>query len=212
PVLKTSRPQLTTADWLLVFAFIDANPGLTQKKVVEHFRTRPEGALVFAQPTLVRKLRERHIIEARAVATPNGMSLKRDRVVTNPLVEKALVKLIRQFEERGDHYTGDMLQVARGKFEEQLDVPVEQRLGAGSPRESKGWIASFKTAYGIREHVRHGEAGSVDLDAVEKERKRLEAELAAYAPDDQFNADETGCFLFALPSRGLATKKMSGKK
>ncbi|TRM59522.1 hypothetical protein BD626DRAFT_436653, partial [Schizophyllum amplum] len=128
PAAKSTREQLTTSDWLLVYAFRDANPGFTQMKIVDHFKKRPEGALIFSQATLARKLKEREAVEARAVATPNGMSLKRDRVVTSPLVEKALVKLIRQFEERGDHYTGDMLSVARGNFEKQLNIPEEQRL------------------------------------------------------------------------------------
>ncbi|KAI5892193.1 DDE-domain-containing protein, partial [Schizophyllum commune H4-8] len=205
---STTRPHLTTADWLLVYAFRDANPGLTHTEIVEHFKTRPEGPLLFTQPTLSRKLgtAAREAVESRANATPTGLSSKRDRIVTEPLVEQALVKLCNQFEARGDHYTGDMLQVARGRFEEMFDIPLERRL------KEKGWIASFKKTYGISEYARHGEAGSVDLAAVEREKKRLAAELAPYSPDDSYNADETGCFLYALPSRGLATRQMSGKK
>jgi hypothetical protein len=46
--------------------------------------------------------------------------------------------------------------------------------------------------YKIKEHVRHGEASSVNVEAVEKERERLAKLLAPFAPRDQWNADETG--------------------
>ncbi|KIK22672.1 hypothetical protein PISMIDRAFT_79125, partial [Pisolithus microcarpus 441] len=58
----------------------------------------------------------------------------------------------------------------------------------------------------------HGEAGSVDLTAVEAEKMRLKAILANYAPKDIFNFDETSFFPLAPPDRGLATQQMSGKK
>lgn len=40
----------------------------------------------------------------------------------------------------------------------------------------------------------HGEAGSVDLEAVEKERQRLSAILAQYAKKDRWNFDESGLY------------------
>lgn len=50
------------------------------------------------------------------------------------------------------------------------------------------------SSYGIKEHRRHGEAASVDVAAVEKERKRLKEITALYAPRDRFNFDESGLF------------------
>jgi hypothetical protein len=50
--------------------------------------------------------------------------------------------------------------------------------------------------YKLKEIRRHGEAGSVDLVAVEAERVRVKGILAKYAPKDRWNFDETG--LFAL--------------
>jgi len=43
-------PEL--ADWLLVYAYIDAHPGVSQAIIMEHFQTRYEGALIFNQSTL----------------------------------------------------------------------------------------------------------------------------------------------------------------
>ncbi|KAF9218756.1 hypothetical protein BS17DRAFT_798458 [Gyrodon lividus] len=64
------------------------------------------------------------------------------------------------------------------RFVEKFDVLENERL----PRD--GWIASFCKAYGIQEHKRHGEAGSVDTDAI----------LAKFASRDRFNFDETDFF------------------
>jgi hypothetical protein len=59
-----------------------------------------------------------------------------------------------------------------------------------------GWIFPFCQAYIIKEHRRHGEAGSVNLADVVAEQERLGDILAVFHPDDCINFDETG--LFAL--------------
>jgi hypothetical protein len=74
------------------------------------------------------------------------------------------------------------------------------------------FLISFMVRYNIREIRRHGEAGSVNVDDVVKERARIQEILKKFAPQDRFNADETGSFAFAPPDRGLATKQMSGEK
>jgi hypothetical protein len=65
--------------------------------------------------------------------------------------------------------------------------------------------------YRLRQFRRHGEAGSVDLAAVEDERMRLREVLASFSAKDRFNVDETALFPFAPPDRGLAHEQMSGK-
>ncbi|EIN10152.1 DDE-domain-containing protein, partial [Punctularia strigosozonata HHB-11173 SS5] len=137
---------------------------------------------------------------------PGALATSRPRVVTRPDVEKALYKWIKSMEERGEIYSGAMLMEKRARFEKHLNVPESECL------HGHGWINSFKKAYGIREHVRHGEAGSLDPEMVEAERVRVREKLARYRPEDRFNADETGLFAYAPPDRGLATAQMSGKK
>lgn len=66
--------------------------------------------------------------------------------------------------------------------------------------------------YQVKEIHRHGEAGSVDLDAVAAEQLRIREVVALYPPDKRFNGDETALFGLAPPEHGLATKAMSGKK
>ena len=93
-------------------------------------------------------------------------------------------------EERGEMVNGPMLRQKRTKFEEQFDVPnSEWPMG-------DGWVTPFCKAHGLKERRRHGEAGSVDLEAVEAERKRVALTLMTYAPRDRWNVDELA--LFAL--------------
>ena len=58
--------------------------------------------------------------------------------------------------------------------------------------------------YNIREFRRHGEAGSVDLKAVEKEQDRVVGIYRQYKPEDNLNFDESG--LFGLYDNGFSAK------
>ncbi|KAG1796208.1 uncharacterized protein BJ212DRAFT_1290608 [Suillus subaureus] len=53
---SNSHQNLTLADWLSVYTFIDAHPHATQADIVRHFKSLPTGALNFDQSTLSRKL------------------------------------------------------------------------------------------------------------------------------------------------------------
>lgn len=130
-------------------------------------------------------------LEQRVHDNPSALSSKRARIVTRPDVEKALVCWFHTMEDKGEHFTGSMLREKRRRFEDLLGVPEEEQL---------------------RERRRHGEAGSVNLAAVEAEQHRVAKVLANFAPRDRWNFDKTSLFAFAPPDRGFSTKQMSGKK
>src|SRR6267154_3338267 len=108
---SNSRQNLTLADWLSVYAFVDAHPRATQADIVRHFKSRPTGGLNFDQSTLSRKLRlgERPNMEARINDNPDALSAKRPRVVTRPDVERALVLWVQHMEHKGETVTSHML-------------------------------------------------------------------------------------------------------
>ena len=187
-IKEHGRENLTLHDWMTVFAFVDQHPGMTQGDIVKHFASKSDGALIFTQCTLSRKMKSREDLERRVISHPNALSSKRPRVVTRPDVERALVLWMRHIEEKGESVTGPMLKAKRLKFEEEFNVPEEERLSAD------GWIVPFCKAYGYKERRRHGEAGSVDIEAVEAERKRIGMILATYAERDRWNADESSLF------------------
>ncbi|KAN0132299.1 hypothetical protein V8E53_009899 [Lactarius tabidus] len=119
---------------------------------------------------------------------------------------RALYLWVLHMEEEKEMVNGPMLHVKRKRFEELLKVPEEEQL------QGEGWIMPFCKAYKLKEYRRHGEAGSVDDQAAEQERKRVQELMKKFAPQDRWNFDETSLFPRAPPDRGLATKHMSGKK
>ncbi|KAF9220335.1 DDE-domain-containing protein [Gyrodon lividus] len=170
---STTRSNFTLSDWMTIFSYVNSHPTLPQNCIVEHFQTLKSGALIFTQSTLCCKLRDWEALEVRVHDNPNALSLKCPHIVTRPDVERAPVLWVQQMENKGETVSGLMLWEKQSRFEEEFNVPENERL------PGDGWIASFCKAYGIREHKRHGEAGSI---------------LAKFAPRDCFNFDETGFF------------------
>lgn len=128
---STETPKhetLTGADWKAVFAYVDEHPTASQGDIVRHFSSKKDGALIFNQSTLSRKLKSRPELEHRFTSYPNVLSSKRMWVVTRPDVEHALILWVRHMEEKGETVTGPMLKEKRRKFEKHLDVPEQERL------------------------------------------------------------------------------------
>jgi len=50
------------------------------------------------------------------------------------------------------------------------------------------------SSYNLKDHHKHGEAGSVDVAAVEVEWERLSKILVQYAKKDHLKFDESGLF------------------
>src|SRR5258706_14507026 len=138
PIEKRKRENLTLSDWMTVYAYVDTLPQpVNQGAVVKFFATRPEGALLFTQPTLSRKLRHRSEMEARVDSNPNALSSKRPRIVTRPDVDRALWLWVRQMEQKREVVSNKMLIAKRAVFEEELNVPEDERL------PGVGWVQSF---------------------------------------------------------------------
>ena len=97
---KKSRCNLTLHDWLTVFAYVDAHPGVSQDVIVRHFKTWSDGALIFDQSTLSRKLAKCKTLQARVHEFPNALLMKRPRIVTQPDVECALFLWVKHMEEK----------------------------------------------------------------------------------------------------------------
>ena len=107
------RENLTLADWLTVFKFIDDHPGIKQMQVVRHFKSRKEGALIFTQSTLSRKLEQHTELKSHCDSNPMALSSKRPRIVTRPDVERALYLWVLHMEEDKVIVNGPMLQEKR---------------------------------------------------------------------------------------------------
>lgn len=120
--LIQTRCNLTLSDWMMVFAFVDSHPDVTQPEIVRHFGSLAKGALIFDQSTLSRKLKMRTKLEQRAQSNPSALSSKRPRVVTCPDVERAFVLWVDHMEEKGEVVSGPMLRAKRKRFEDVFEV------------------------------------------------------------------------------------------
>lgn len=137
PAASNKRDNLTLHDWMTVLAYVDDHPSATQASVVEHFKSRSQGALLFSQSALSRKVKDRNSLEERVQSNPSALSSKRPRAVTNAEVERALVLWVRHMEGKRETVNGPMLVEKRKRFEAAFDVPESHRLSG------TGWIASF---------------------------------------------------------------------
>ena len=140
PVTKQGRENLTIYDWLTVFAFWDEHPSMNRTGIINHFKARAEGALLFDQSILSWKWKNRMTIQKQAQATPSALSSKRMCIVMQPDVECTLVLWIKHMEEKGETVNGPMLKEKRWQFKNKFDVPEKEQLG-------DGWIALFCKTY-----------------------------------------------------------------
>ena len=69
-----------------------------------------------------------------------------------------------------------------------------------------GWLDGWKARHNIRCSVLNGESADVPEDAVRDWGKRLPVLCDGYEARNIFNADETGLFFRALPSKSMVTK------
>ncbi|KAG2110645.1 uncharacterized protein F5147DRAFT_574491, partial [Suillus discolor] len=196
--------NLTFHDWLMVFAYINTHPDLPQDRVVQHSKTHEGGPLEFTQATLSRKLKDCTHLEQHIESYPAALSSKQPCIVTHLDVKEALVEWIASMEQKGQSYTRAMLLEKRQKLEEKFGVLEAVWL------INDGWIAPFCKAYTIKEYQCHGEAGSVDIEAVKHEWLWVGRILSTFPVRDRWNFDESS--LFAMLTLRFATNADGSEK
>ena len=73
---------------------------------------------------------------------------------------------------------------------------------------SNGWLGKWKLSHGVQERKVNCEAGEVPEYTVRTCIKSILELTMCYEPANIWNMDEAGCFLKALPEKGLAEKKI----
>jgi hypothetical protein len=122
-------------------------------------------------------------------------------------LEEALEMWFRQQRAMNIPISGTMLAEKARKFEDQLNIL--------DFKASNGFIDRFKKRHGISFYQVAGEAADADANAAKDwKEKVLPTLLQRYAPEDVYNADESGLFYEGLPTKTLAYKgaKCSGGK
>lgn len=93
-------------------------------------------------------------------------------------------------------------------------LEVAQNIGLNEFKASNGWLERFRRRHDITYKTVCGESADVNIEDVKSWKQRLSIILKDYASKDVFNADETGLYYRALPTKTHALKsdKCSGRK
>jgi len=67
------------------------------------------------------------------------------------------------------------------------------------------WLDKFRKRYNISHCQLHGEAGEVDLEAIEPELITIRQICSQYTPDNILNCDETGWYVKELDTKSYTT-------
>ncbi|KAL6498035.1 hypothetical protein OROGR_028432 [Orobanche gracilis] len=168
------------------------HPGVTQKNLQQWLEEKHH--LKVTQSTISNTLRR----SAELLNVDNlNESSRRKKMVTFPLMEKALAEWVQSYQSR-INITGDLMKEKGAFFLTKL-YPE-----ATSFDFSNGWLERFKQ--------RHGESGTVDMQAVEDAIPTLRNVLDKYEWKDIYNMDETGLFYRLQADNSLATKQLEGRK
>lgn len=87
--------------------------------------------------------------------------------------------------------TGEILRQKWTRFADLAGVPNDDCI-----KLSNGWLDRYKARRDLKEFKCHGEAASVSLEMVDRERRCIQGLLGTYGVElwDLFNADEMGFF------------------
>ncbi|XP_057305268.1 tigger transposable element-derived protein 4-like [Hydractinia symbiolongicarpus] len=137
----------------------------------------------------------------------NGQTSKRSKPEKFEDVNKAVHKWLLMMRSENIPISGPMLKEKALEFAE--------ALGVESFQASQGWMAKWKTRYGVSFKTIAGESRSVTEEMTAPwSETTLPTILSRYPLEDIFNADEFGLFFQCLPNKTLHMKgdKCSGGK
>jgi len=133
----------------------------------------------------------------------------------NRIVEEVLVLWLQDQRSRHVPVDGKMIkEAAQVTYTVLVDsFDPDDLRGGVVPSFSTSWFDAFKKRYRISYHQLYGEAGGVDLEAIEPRLREIRAVCATYPVDDIYNCDETGVYLKELVTRSYTIpEEKSGVK
>lgn len=93
-----------------------------------------------------------------------------------------------------------------GKLIQEKALMLSVELDHSEFSASNGWLEKWRDRYNVKFAVLSGERGEVDLSVVEDWKKRLPTLCDGFLPCNIFNADESGLYYRAFPTKSLIAK------
>ena len=78
---------------------------------------------------------------------------------------------------------------------------IGEKLGLTDFTYSRGWLQKFRSRYGIKKTLKHGESGSLDPALFDAARAKLQTELEPFELCDFYNLDPTSDVFWPTPTR-----------
>ena len=138
---------------------------------------------------------------ADTVDTDVGLSRKRARLSTDPVLDKAVYSWFCDKRADGVPLSGPIIQSQAAQMMQEL-------CPSAAPPPSRGWLDRWKARHAIRSIRIQGEIRSSDSDAAEAFLPQLQTvvEAEGLVPDQIWNADETGLYWRMTPQSTLAAR------
>ena len=201
------RTAYTNAEKTALRRHHQTYPILTQKELGVWFEGQTGKAI--KQVTISEVLSDRYAFLDNGAVSSSALdpSRKKQRQEQWLDLEEALSEWVVKEQHRLP-ITGDIIRTKASWFWHRLP----QYCSRPEPPWSNGWLAGFKQRRGIKDRRRHGEASSVDDTTMRAKLAIVQARIATYSLEDQYNCDETGLFWEAIPDRALSTTQLPGWK
>jgi hypothetical protein len=90
-----------------------------------------------------------------------------------------------------------------GKLIQEKALCISMSLGVDDFVASNGWLYKWMQRRNVHQSCLSGDRGEVSKETVDDWVKRLPILTEGYRPEDIYNADETGLYFRALPSKSM---------
>lgn len=159
-------PRFTNEQRLQICKYKEANASLSQAEVAAWIKGKFGLTSAPSQVTISKILKKKHDYE---LIDEHELHAKRLRTVNFPDLEEALSLWVLQCQHWNVFITYDLIKAQGQRFAEML------KILEGNIEFSNGWLYKFLSRNKLKSFKIHGEAGSVDDDAIEAAMPALRA-------------------------------------
>uniref|UniRef100_A0A674JY10 HTH CENPB-type domain-containing protein n=1 Tax=Terrapene triunguis TaxID=2587831 RepID=A0A674JY10_9SAUR len=146
-----------------------------------------------------------------------GLERKHLKTAQDNLLDRAVFVWFTQERSDSTPISGDIIRKQAEKLKKDLNFRHSGRDASAHQgnkfKASSGWLNHFKKRHGIRQVTISGETRSADIKACDEYPLKLQEIIieGSYAPEQIYNADETGLCYHMLPDRTLASRTKEQK-